>query len=80
MLGISHIPNKESTAVWNLKPERWGSPLVQEEKFLWRETMIMMIILILRVIQNLKSLSLSVRNSFTPPFMWEIWVYRSDFK
>jgi len=21
----------ESTAVWNLKPERWGSPLVQEK-------------------------------------------------
>ena len=23
--------NTESTAVWNLKPERWGSPLVQEK-------------------------------------------------
>jgi hypothetical protein len=23
--------NMESTAVWNLKPERWGSPLVQEK-------------------------------------------------
>ena len=26
---IAH--NTESTAVWNLKPERWGSPLVQEK-------------------------------------------------
>ena len=26
---ITH--NTESTAVWNLKPERWGSPLVQEK-------------------------------------------------
>jgi hypothetical protein len=25
---ITH--NMESTAVWNLKPERWGLPLVQE--------------------------------------------------
>jgi hypothetical protein len=24
--------NTESTAVWNLKPERWGSQLVEEEK------------------------------------------------
>jgi hypothetical protein len=23
--------NTESTAVWNLKPEQWGSPLVQEK-------------------------------------------------
>jgi hypothetical protein len=27
---ITH--NTESTAVWNLKPERWGLPLVQGEK------------------------------------------------
>ena len=26
---ITH--NTESTAVWSLKPERWGSPLVQEK-------------------------------------------------
>ena len=26
---ITH--NKESTAVWSLKPEQWGSPLVQEQ-------------------------------------------------
>jgi hypothetical protein len=26
---ITH--NTGSTAVWNLKPERWGSPLVQEK-------------------------------------------------
>jgi hypothetical protein len=26
---ITH--NTESTAVWNLKPEHWGSPLVQEK-------------------------------------------------
>ena len=26
---ITH--NTESTGVWNLKPERWGSPLVQEK-------------------------------------------------
>jgi hypothetical protein len=25
--------NTGSTAVWNLKPERWGSPLVKEEKY-----------------------------------------------
>jgi hypothetical protein len=29
VLGTSH--NTESTAVWNLIPKRWGSPLVQEE-------------------------------------------------
>jgi hypothetical protein len=28
---ITH--NTESTAVWNLKPERWGSQLVQEQKY-----------------------------------------------
>jgi hypothetical protein len=28
-LNITH--NTESIAVWNLKPERWGSPLVQEK-------------------------------------------------
>jgi hypothetical protein len=26
--------NKESATIWNLKPEWWGSPLVQEEKYL----------------------------------------------
>jgi hypothetical protein len=26
---ITH--NTESTAVWNLKPDRWRSPLVQEK-------------------------------------------------
>jgi hypothetical protein len=26
--------NTESTAVWNLKPEWWGQPMVQEEKYL----------------------------------------------
>jgi hypothetical protein len=26
---ITH--NKESTTVWNLKPEWWGSPLVEEQ-------------------------------------------------
>ena len=26
--------NTESTAVWNLKPEWWGPPMVQEEKYL----------------------------------------------
>ena len=25
--------NTESTAVWNLTSERWGSPLVQEQKY-----------------------------------------------
>ena len=28
-VNITH--NTESTAVWNLKPERWASPLVQEK-------------------------------------------------
>jgi hypothetical protein len=28
---IAH--NKESATVWNLKPEWWGAPLVQEEKY-----------------------------------------------
>jgi hypothetical protein len=41
----------ESTAVWNLKPERWGLPLVQEryrEESLWQETIIIIIIIIRR--------------------------------
>jgi hypothetical protein len=29
---LEHHNNTESTAVWKLKPERWGSALVQEEK------------------------------------------------
>ena len=31
-LYLEHHTNTESTAVRNLKPERWGSPLVQGEK------------------------------------------------
>ena len=29
--------NMTSTAVWNMKPERWGSPPVQERKDLWQD-------------------------------------------
>ena len=60
---ITH--NTESTAVWSLKPEQWGSPLVQEkyqEKGLWQETSIsynnknneMMIIIIIQEIKELQ--------------------------
>jgi hypothetical protein len=44
---ITH--NTESTAVWNLKPERWGSPLAQQkyqEESMWQETTIIIIIII----------------------------------
>jgi hypothetical protein len=27
------IAHEESAAVWNLKPEWWDAPLVQEEKY-----------------------------------------------
>jgi hypothetical protein len=28
---LRSLPGKESTAVWNLKPERWGSPLFKDK-------------------------------------------------
>jgi uncharacterized integral membrane protein len=47
LVNITH--NMESTAVWNLKPERCGSMLVQEncrEESLWHETLVIVIIII----------------------------------
>ena len=32
-----HTHNTESTAVWNLQPEQWGSPFVREKKCLWEK-------------------------------------------
>jgi hypothetical protein len=54
---ITH--NTESTAVWNLKHERWGSQLVEEEKWqrekgLWQETMMMMMMIIMRPVYTCK--------------------------
>jgi hypothetical protein len=52
---ITHIT--ESTAVWNLKPERWGSPLVQEstgkKRHVTRNTMMMIMIMMMICYSNL---------------------------
>jgi hypothetical protein len=49
VLGTSHY--KESATIRNLKPEWWGSPLVQEEKYrekpVKREEIIIIIIIII---------------------------------
>jgi len=47
---IAH--NKESATVWNMKPEWWGAPMVQDEKYqrkenLWYEFFIIIIIIII---------------------------------
>jgi hypothetical protein len=48
VLNITHY--KESAAVRNLKPEWWGSPLVQEEKYQEKPVKIIIIIIIIIII------------------------------
>jgi hypothetical protein len=62
------ITYKESTTIRNLKPEWWGSPLVQEEKYqekpVKREEIIIIIIIILAYLNSTNSTLLSNRKFF----------------
>jgi len=62
--------NAESTAVWSLKPERWGSPLVQEkcreekacdERHPYRTIIIIIMLLLFKKLKKGKAIPLQAR-------------------
>jgi len=50
---IAH--NKENATIWNLKPEWWDAPLVEEDKYQWNgncDNMMMMMMMMMMMINQ----------------------------